>query len=88
MKPAKIGAVLAAMEAARAQDLTVLLARRMKVTLNTPAAPAAPAAAPVARTCQCGPLLRRGPASTQRLKLNARLTASDASLRCQKASCA
>ncbi len=31
MKPAKIGAVLAAMEAARAQDLTVLLARRLKV---------------------------------------------------------
>jgi len=42
MKPAKIGAVLAAMEPARAQDLTVLLARRLKVTLNTP-----PAAAPV-----------------------------------------
>lgn len=32
MKPAKIGAVLAAMEPARAQDLTVLLARRLKVT--------------------------------------------------------
>jgi flagellar motility protein MotE (MotC chaperone) len=31
MKPAKIGAVLAAMEAARAQDLTVLLARRLKI---------------------------------------------------------
>jgi flagellar motility protein MotE (MotC chaperone) len=45
MKPAKIGAVLAAMEAARAQDLTVLLARRLKVTLNSPAAPAVPAVA-------------------------------------------
>lgn len=44
MKPAKIGAVLAAMEPARAQDLTVLLARRLKVTLN---APPVPAAAPV-----------------------------------------
>lgn len=32
MKPAKIGAVLAAMEPARAQDLTVLLARRLKVS--------------------------------------------------------
>jgi len=44
MKPAKIGAVLAAMEPARAQDLTVLLARRLKVTLN---APSAAAVAPV-----------------------------------------
>lgn len=48
MKPAKIGAVLAAMEAARAQDLTVLLARRLKVSLNAPAAPAAPATPPPA----------------------------------------
>jgi flagellar motility protein MotE (MotC chaperone) len=55
MKPAKIGAVLAAMEPARAQDLTVLLARRLKVTLNAPAVPAetpagAPAAVPVSET--------------------------------------
>lgn len=49
MKPAKIGAVLAAMEPARAQDLTVLLARRLKVTLNAPAVPAAvPVPAPAA----------------------------------------
>jgi flagellar motility protein MotE (MotC chaperone) len=55
MKPAKIGAVLAAMEPARAQDLTVLLARRLKVTLNAPAVPAetpagAPAAVPASET--------------------------------------
>jgi flagellar motility protein MotE (MotC chaperone) len=49
MKPAKIGAVLAAMEPARAQDLTVLLARRLKVTLHAPpAAPAAPVQPPTA----------------------------------------
>lgn len=47
MKPAKIGAVMAAMEAARAQDLTVLLAKRLKISQVTP--PTAPAAAaPVA----------------------------------------
>ena len=42
MKPAKIGAVLAAMEAARAQDLTVLLAKRLKLSQVQPA-PVAPA---------------------------------------------
>jgi len=57
MKPAKIGAVLAAMEPARAQDLTVLLARRLKVTLNAPAVPGtapavAPAPAPASETPQ------------------------------------
>ena len=40
MKPAKIGAILAAMEPARAQDLTVLLAKRLK--LNDAAALASP----------------------------------------------
>ena len=44
MKPAKIGAILAAMEPARAQDLTVLLAKRLK--LNEAAALAPPSAAP------------------------------------------
>jgi flagellar motility protein MotE (MotC chaperone) len=46
MKPAKIGAVMAAMEPARAQDLTVLLAKRLKLSQVAPPAP--PAAAPVA----------------------------------------
>ena len=44
MKPAKIGAVLAAMDPARAQDLTVMLAKRMSVT--KPVAAVAPAAVP------------------------------------------
>lgn len=50
MKPAKIGAVMAAMDAVRAQDLTVLLATRMSVqtskSLAQPAAAPAPVAAP------------------------------------------
>ncbi len=36
MKPAKIGAVLAAMDPSRAQDLTVLLAKRMKLSQLKP----------------------------------------------------
>jgi flagellar motility protein MotE (MotC chaperone) len=51
MKPAKIGAVMAAMEAGRAQDLTVLLATRMSVqskSLAQPAAAPAPTPTPVA----------------------------------------
>lgn len=56
MKPAKIGAVMAAMEPARAQDLTVLLAKRMKLSqVTTPTAlPATmPAAeAPLAPTAE------------------------------------
>ncbi len=46
MKPAKIAAVLAAMEPARAQELTVLLATRMKIAkamIAPEPAPAAPA---------------------------------------------
>lgn len=46
MKPAKIGSIMAAMEPARAQDLTVLLARRLKLSQAMPAAPAMPPAAP------------------------------------------
>lgn len=46
MKPAKIGAVLAAMEPARAQDLTVLLAKRLKPSLAQVPTPAAPVPAP------------------------------------------
>jgi flagellar motility protein MotE (MotC chaperone) len=46
MKPVKIGAVMAAMEPARAQDLTVLLAKRLKLSQVAP--PAAPAVAPLA----------------------------------------
>jgi flagellar motility protein MotE (MotC chaperone) len=46
MKPVKIGAVMAAMEPARAQDLTVLLAKRLKLSQVAP--PVAPAAAPAA----------------------------------------
>jgi hypothetical protein len=36
MKPAKIGAVMAAMEPARAQDLTVMLALRLNVARPRP----------------------------------------------------
>jgi len=44
MKPAKIGALMAAMEPQRAQELTVLLATRMSVVKSQPIAPpAAPA---------------------------------------------
>jgi flagellar motility protein MotE (MotC chaperone) len=52
MKPAKIGAILAAMEPARAQDLTVLLAKRLK--LNEAAAMAAPPPAPAAPAADAG----------------------------------
>jgi hypothetical protein len=38
MKPAKIGAVMAAMEPARAQDLTVQLVRRLKLSESRPEA--------------------------------------------------
>lgn len=53
MKPAKIGAVMAAMEPARAQDLTVMLARRLSLPKPQPAAalappPLAPVSAPTA----------------------------------------
>lgn len=48
MKPAKIGAVMAAMDPARAQDLTVMLAKRMSVTKPVAAVAPTPAAAPVA----------------------------------------
>jgi flagellar motility protein MotE (MotC chaperone) len=44
MKPAKIGAVMAAMEPARAQDLTVMLARRLSMPRPQPAAALAPPA--------------------------------------------
>jgi len=47
MKPAKIGAVLAAMDPARAQDLTVMLARRLSLPKPQPVA-AAPMPEPVA----------------------------------------
>lgn len=42
MKPAKIGAVMAAMDPARAQDLTVLLATRMNLPKPAPAAAPSP----------------------------------------------
>lgn len=48
MKPAKIGAVMAAMEPARAQELTVMLAKRMSVGKPVAAANPAPAPVPVA----------------------------------------
>ena len=53
MKPAKIGAVMAAMEPARAQDLTVMLAKRLSLVRPQPAAalappPLAPVSAPAA----------------------------------------
>jgi flagellar motility protein MotE (MotC chaperone) len=53
MKPAKIGAVMAAMDPARAQDLTVMLAKRMSLPKPQPvaaAAPTVPTAPPVAET--------------------------------------
>ena len=40
MKPAKIGAVMAAMDPARAQDLTVMLAKRMSLPKPQPVVPA------------------------------------------------
>lgn len=45
MKPAKIGAVMAAMDAVRAQELTVMLATRMSVQTSKTLAPTAPAPA-------------------------------------------
>ncbi len=54
MKPAKIGTVMAAMEPARAQDLTVMLARRLNLprsrpdALTPPPVPPTPPAAPSA----------------------------------------
>lgn len=42
MKPAKIGAIMAAMEPARAQDLTVLLAKRFKLSEMQPIPAATP----------------------------------------------
>ena len=47
MKPAKIGAVMAAMDPARAQDLTVMLAKRMSVAKPVAAAAPPPVSAPV-----------------------------------------
>lgn len=44
MKPAKIGAVMAAMDPAKAQELTVMLALRLNVQRQRPAQPAAAAA--------------------------------------------
>lgn len=56
MKPAKIGAILAAMEPARAQDLTVLLAKRLRLSdaaaLAAPPPPAPPA--PIAPPADVG----------------------------------
>jgi len=48
MKPAKIGAVMAAMEPARAQDLTVMLAKRLSLPRPQPAAALAPPPPPLA----------------------------------------
>lgn len=48
MKPAKIGAVMAAMDPARAQDLTVMLAKRVSVSKPVAAATPTPASAPLA----------------------------------------
>lgn len=47
MKPAKIGAVLAAMEPSKAQDLTVMLALRLNVARPKPAAEPQPVAQPL-----------------------------------------
>jgi flagellar motility protein MotE (MotC chaperone) len=47
MKPAKIGAVMAAMEPARAQDLTVMLARRLTLPRPQPAAALSPPPTPL-----------------------------------------
>ena len=48
MKPAKIGAVLAAMEPSKAQDLTVMLAKRMRLSQLTPVLPSVAPPAPPA----------------------------------------
>ena len=59
MKPVKIGAVLAAMEPSKAQDLTVMLAKRMRLSQLTPVVPpvAAPAPpAPVEPAAEAGTL--------------------------------
>lgn len=47
MKPAKIGAVLAAMEPSKAQDLTVMMALRLNVARPKPAAEPQPVAQPL-----------------------------------------
>ncbi len=56
MKPAKIAAILAAMEAPRAQDLTVMLAKRLKLSQAepspVPAVPITPSGAPLAEPDQ------------------------------------
>jgi len=55
MKPAKIGAILAAMEPARAQDLTVLLAKRLKLSdAGALASPPPAAAAPMPPQADAG----------------------------------
>jgi flagellar motility protein MotE (MotC chaperone) len=61
MKPAKIGAVMAAMDPARAQDLTVMLATRMNLPRPQPviSAPPPPPAIPDAST-QAAPLPPQG----------------------------
>lgn len=48
MKPVKIGAVLAAMEPSKAQDLTVMLAKRMRLSQLTPVVPPVALPAPPA----------------------------------------
>lgn len=69
MKPAKIGAVMAAMEPQRAQELTVLLATRMKVARTQPTAPpgpapvAAPQAAAAEATAPASPVAQPGAAA-------------------------
>lgn len=56
MKPAKVGLVMAAMEPSRAQDLTVLLAKRLKVSQAaaavTPPVPSAPPPSEVPSTAE------------------------------------
>ncbi|MEQ1752899.1 MAG: hypothetical protein ABL973_02060 [Micropepsaceae bacterium] len=48
MKPTKVGGILAAMEPARAQDLTVLLAKRLKISQLAAPQPTSMAPLPVA----------------------------------------
>ena len=47
MKPAKVGAIMASMDPARAQELTVMLAKRLKVSQNQAAQTVAPPPQPV-----------------------------------------
>jgi flagellar motility protein MotE (MotC chaperone) len=74
MKPAKIGAVMAAMEPARAQDLTVMLALRLSVQRARPV----PAAAPVAAPVQTAPELQPAAAPATSAAPEAQTTADPA----------